>query len=242
MRVRISILAGASGLVVGAFACAREAADGPRLDATAFATRVAEEASTELALYPGAQIVSPSGVRLEDGLRLEGGLTTYRAWISRDHWHAYQLAVANNRMIPLGGFQSPDLVSIASAITRPSRSATNVREVAEKLALLADNSGGVQYAFPGRSQQAELRAAWSRASPASWPSDTVINLGGGGWSVRLTLLSQETRSFTQHWVPTAYAFTFDSAGQLHAWSRRAGEPIPQMTIPTIRRAQAAPSP
>jgi hypothetical protein len=237
MRIRTTVRAGVVGLVIGVAACAREVGGVQRFDTASVAARIAAEATTELALSPGEQMVSPRGVRLEDGPHVGGGLTTYRAWIPRDHWHAYQIAIAGSNAIALGGFQSPELASAAAALAPSNRNATTVRELAEKLAVLADNSGAVEYIFPGRTDLPDLRAAWERTAPESWPRDTVIDLGGGKWRAVLTMLSRETRSYTQHWVPVAYAFSFDSNGRLQSWSRRIGESLAAARFPA-----AAPRP
>ena len=192
--------------------------------ASALAQRIATEASTELSLASDAQVVLPSQVRLEEVTRIGTDLVFFRAWVPRDHWHAYQAAVADSRIITLGGFQNPDLVSIAEVLARVHGDSSSVRGLAEKLAILADNSGGVQYRFPDRAASA-LRSAWHRAAPTSWPNDTLFDLVGGAHRVRLTLLSQETHSYTQHWIPTLYAFTFAADGHLQAWSRRSGTPV-----------------
>ena len=181
-------------------------------------------------LTPDRETVLPNAVRLEDGTPVGPRIKTYRGWISRDHWHAYQVAVIGGKTIALGGFQSPELTEAASALAPASRSALTMRELAEKLAVLADNSGAVQYAFPRPADLTELRSASKRTASESWPSDTVSDLGGGQWRAALTIFSRETRSYTQHWVPTAYAFTFDSAGYLRAWSRRVGEPLADANI------------
>ena len=59
-----------------------------------------------------------------------------------------------------------------------------------------------------------------------WPTDTVIRTAHGGWRATLTVICQETHSFTLHWIPTSYAFAFDSSVALAAWSRRIGEFLP----------------
>lgn len=233
MHPRRMIHLGVLVLAAGASACARDTEGVQREDTSALKALVAEEATNEFALSPGEQIVSPATVRLEDGPRVQG-LRTYRAWVPRDHWHAYQLAVSGNTVFVLGGFQNPDLASAATALAGGAGGAMNLRDVAERLALLADNSGGVQYAFPGRTDFPAVSAAWRNMAPDTWPHDTVTELGNGRRIVRLTLLSQETRSYTQHWTPTAYALTFNADGQLRAWSRRAGVPVPATKIPVAR--------
>lgn len=230
MLTRLAILRCTACLGIGALACTKEAGGVQGVDRTAIAARVAEEATSELALSIGSQVVEPQGVRFENGVDVGRALTTYRVWIPRDHWHAYQVAVSGDRIITLGGFQHQDLVSAGVALAPSAVDATSLRETAEKLARLADNSGAVQYSFPGRADASGVGAGWKRIAPESWPRDTVVELRGGKWRVTLTLLSQETRSFTLHWVPTAYAFTFDSSGLLHAWARRPGEPVAEQDL------------
>lgn len=192
-------------------------------------SKVAAGASTELALTTG-QAVTAEDVRLESGPKLVGA-TTYRAWIPRDHWHAYQLVVARGHVIPVGGFESADLHTLVTVMPAPSVDAVALTAYSEKLALLADPRGAVRYLIPAREAQAGRRAKLQAILPADWPRDTVMQLPDGGKRVRLTLLSQETRSYTQHWIATAYAFTFDGQGRLQAWARREGEPIPNAKLP-----------
>lgn len=230
MFARLAILRCLAGLGVGALACTKDGGGVQGSDRAAIAARVAEEATTELALGVGSQVVEPQGVRLENGVDVGRALTAYRVWIPRDHWHPYQVAVLGSRIITLGGFQNQDLVSAGAALAPPAVDAASLRETAEKLARLADHSGAVQYAFPGRVNAPAVGAGWKRIAPESWPRDTVVELRGGKWRVTLTLLSQETRSFTLNWVPTAYAFTFDSSGRLLAWGRRNGDPVAEQDL------------
>jgi len=224
-------------VTAGSCACTERTPAVSRPHRPTMATRVAEASSTELSLVPGGEVVSSAQIRFDQGMELAKGIVRFRAWIPRDHWHPYQLAASDSTIILLGGFQSPDLMSISQSLARAHGSALSAMTLAEQLAVLADDNGGVNYIFPRRAT-AEWRSAWSAVAPPEWPGDTTIELPGGMQRVRLTILSQQTRSYAQDWVPTIYAFTFAPNRSLETWSRRSGTPIPARKLPT---APSAPS-
>ena len=194
------------------------------------ATATAAQAATELALGASPLPIDLDAIRVERGPMVRAGVPIHRAWIPRDHWHAYQAATVAGRLILLGGFQAPQLEQIASALIPQSPTENGMRVLAQQLMVLADPSGGVQYAFPAGSIEPALQDSWSSAKPRDWPRDTVAS-GAAGWRITMTLLSRETRSYTQHWVPTAYSFAFSPEGRLVAWSRRIGDPVSGAGLP-----------
>lgn len=197
----------------------------------AVAIRVAQDASTELALTPDAETVAPGDVRIDSVIVLGKRLRVYRAWVARDHWHAYQVGVVGDTLIPLGGFQNPDLVTAAAKLPRQIKSSPNIRATAERLALLGDGNGAVQYLFRSKT----YRTTWRNLLPDPWPPDTMVNLRNGNVRAVITILSQDSHSYTQSWTPVAYAFTFDHTGQLLAWASRRGGPIAAARVQALKR-------
>jgi hypothetical protein len=211
-------------LALGAHAagCGRDVGVSSRADTSSIRSIVALQASTELALsLPGAS-VDASSVYVEQGPSVGKTITVLRLWIPRDHWHAYQVAVTGSRVISLGGFQNPNLAAAAENLAPAILNAASLRELAERLALLADDYGGVQYYFGRHVTSKPLLDEWRANAPMGWPRDSVERTVNDGWRVTLTLLSRNTRSHSQPWLPMAYVFHFDSVAHLNAWSQRRG--------------------
>jgi hypothetical protein len=190
---------------------------------------IAEQARSELAVRArtATPSVDPSSVRLEKVPDLADGIEVWRGTISSDHSHPYLLALIGGETFRLGGFSAPELRAFAARLGRGPLTRTGAVSRARSLALLADPNGAIQEIFVTGADQpgyiSLVATAWSRHAPADWPIDTTVANAGGGWRVRLTLLSRATRTYTLHWVPTAYCFDFDRDGQLTAWAQRSGE-------------------
>ena len=132
------------------------------VDTTALRAAVARQASTELALSPLAMQVGANSVRIERGRHVGNTMAVYRLWIARDHWHAYQIGLVSDDMITLGGFQNPDLVAAASHLVPRIVDDTSIRRLAEELAVLADDYGGVEYHFARDITSKALLDQWTR--------------------------------------------------------------------------------
>jgi hypothetical protein len=237
MLTRSRVLRELSSLILALTSCTRGKLDLTQEGSPAsIRAAVASQASAELAVGPDSFAVDSTAVILEQGPRVGTKLVIHRGWIRRDHWHAYQVGASGGKIFPLGGFQNPELAQAASLLTPIPVSDSELRGLAEKLAVLADPNGGVQYVFSGRGEQHVVRDAWARNSPSSWPADTAFHMADGSLQVRLTFLSRDTHSFEQSWVPSVYAFIFGSNGQLQSWSKRTGESFAEKSIPvTVTR-------
>jgi hypothetical protein len=193
--------------------------------ASAVKRLVVQQAATEQAAWgSGRTTFDSDATTLLDGPRVPGLSRVWRVNIGRDHWHPYLVALAGDRLIPLGGFQSPQLHDVARALRGQPPTDSVLNKVGRQLAALADPNGAVQFSFPSDSAAGmpdELNRAWNSHRPDAWPRDTTGS-GPDGTMVVVTMLSREARSFTQLWIPYAYSFSFNHDGELAAWSRRQG--------------------
>lgn len=189
---------------------------------------VAAQAHAEL-MVRGSDVprVSAATVRLEHVAKIANDLDVWRATLPSDHSHPYLLVSMKGKLIGLGGFTSPGLTSIAPVLRNGDLTAKRIRRRAEQLALLSDPNGAIQVVLLESADRpsylSTVAVAWSKGKPADWPPDTVVTSEAGGWLVRLTLLSRDTRSFTLHWLPRVVSFNFDREGRLTAWGSRTGE-------------------
>ena len=196
------------------------------------ADRVATQASAELRLTTGDENVTASEVFLEPGPPLPN-LRTIRAWISRDHWHAYQLTSDSISINLAGGFESQNLDSIAAKIAWRLNSDDDYYGLSKRLAEIGDRNGAVSTIFPFTDTRFKARGQRQVVVGVGWPTDTVRRSLTGEISVNLTIVTQASRSFSQDWTPTAYVFQFDSRGRLTAWATRSGSPIAAATMAAL---------
>ncbi|HEX2205846.1 MAG TPA: hypothetical protein VHG91_21205 [Longimicrobium sp.] len=170
-------------------------------------------------------VIPPPRVTLE-ALPPSDGVRLWRAAGPLDHWTAYVVGEARGELVRLGGFDAPELERLSALQARePLGDSADVVRRSRDLAALADAHGGERVVFaadPGPSGAAVVRR-WENVRRASWPGDFARRLEGGRWLTRLTLLSQQVRSYEQDWVPYTYSFLFRQDGTVEAWSRRAGE-------------------
>ena len=167
------------------------------------------------------------------------GLDVWRVIPALYHAHPLTVAKMGDRIVRLGGFPSPDLYSVASALPLRLHTRAAAESVAATLARLADRFGAVRYTFSDSpSGDSVLRAAqqtWKHQMPPTWPADSAWRTSRGTWRVTLTLLSQDTRSFNVEWVASVYSFEFDPDGSLVSWAKREAEPFASL------RSKPAPS-
>jgi len=188
---------------------------------------VAAQATSEFGVWAKSHelVVRPEDVHLEPGPPVGPAVRIVRAIPPRDHWHPYMVAVKDTFVYALGGFSAPELPLVA-ALLRESPGNDRVTTLARTLAIIADDEGAVRSFMPGQrndSGEARVAAAWERVKPLNWPADTVLHRSAGGQAVRLTLISQQTRSYDLGWKATVFDFQFDAEANLISWSRRAGD-------------------
>ncbi len=199
---------------------------------------VASQALTEVALRVNTRPprVNPGAIQLERVAGIAGGLDLWRATLPSDHSHPYLLARLNGKVIRLGGFTAPDLWTVASQLAPGGLDAERARAFSEQLALLADPNGAIQWIYVEKADQpayvSKVASAWKKRAPGDWPRDTVM-ANEAGWTVQLTMLSRDTRSYTLHWVPLALSFDFDRDGRLLTWAQRAGELFGVTGVPVL---------
>lgn len=189
---------------------------------------VARQAASELAVrFGGRALPNAGGISLERAEGIGEGLPVWRALLPSDHSHPYLLVVSSGAVLRLGGFEAPELRLVSELMDIGPAGEATARRRANALALLADANGAVQFVFTGLPDAPgyvpKVAATWRRQAPHDWPPDTIFARPEGGRHVSLTLLSRATRSYTLHWVPTAYSFEFDEHGRLAGWARRTGE-------------------
>jgi hypothetical protein len=215
-------------LTLFAVGCAKGNANLHRNSAEAVVRRlVAAQATSEFGVWVKSNdvLVRPEDVVLEPGPEAGPSLRIVRGIPPRDHWHPYLVAVRDTQAYPLGGFSAPEVLAVSRWV-RDSWSGENVVTLARTLALLADDEGAVRSfvaSEPSESRNAAVATTWLRIKPSNWPTDTVLGSSAAGRGVRITLLSQQTRSYDLGWKATAFEFQFDPEGILISWSRRIGD-------------------
>lgn len=190
---------------------------------------IASQVASEFGVWQRASEgrVSSEDIRVLMGPSVAPGVLVFRGVPSRDHWHPYLVVVRGDTLCGAGGFTTPELPRIASWL-RDSYWPQGPEALARVLASLADENGTVEAFLAGEAAapgQREVAGSWSRLRPQNWPRDTSLMLPTGRIVVRLTLLSQRTRSYDLSWTATAYDFQFQSDGRLVAWSRRQSQPF-----------------
>jgi len=198
---------------------------------------VARGAAAELgARFGETRLPDARRVEVEPVDGLTGDLKIWRATLPSDHSHPYLVALVEGVPVPLGGFAAPEIRRVSQLLGAEQLGAATIRRRAETLALLADGNGAIQFVFTGHPDTpgyiSKVAEAWRRAAPNDWPRDTVATRSPpDGWHVTVTLLSRDTRSYTLHWVPTAYAFEFNTDGVLVGWASRLGESFGVKDVP-----------
>ena len=189
---------------------------------------IADQATTEFGVWARSSgiVVRPEDVLIESGPNVGSSLTILRGVPPRDHWHPYLVAIKDDQAYPLGGFSSPDLIRAVSWVAPKPVIREDFVQIARKLAMLGDEEGAVRWFFPAQVDDSVRKGAmaWERSKPNNWPADTVIGgPSGGRWEVRVTIVSQQTRSYDVAWRATAFDFRFTQQGTLASWSRRTSE-------------------
>src|SRR5689334_12121277 len=135
-----------------------------------------------------------SGVVMEQTLESRWVPAGLQVWVafpkSVDHWHRYTVAEEGGRVFRLGGFQSPELVTLDRFLGRDS---AGLQHRAAVLAALADPNGAERFVV----------------------SDTArTSLGVAGTIVTLRTAAWEPNSYAAHWESFRYAFMFSANGEL----------------------------
>lgn len=201
---------------------------------------IAAQVASEFGVWQQASDgrVNPDNIQVESGPTLVTGLDVLRGIPPRDHWHPYLIVVRDGSLCTAGGFTSPELDCVAHWL-RESQSMRGPIEVSQTLAILADKNGAVRafhVAKPNSAREREVREVWQQHRPENWPRDTTLQVSNGGTVVRLTMLSQQARSYEQAWTAIVYDFRFDSDERFITWSRRVSEAFgpPPPSSPAIR--------
>ncbi|MFQ5705792.1 MAG: hypothetical protein ACE5HT_17485 [Gemmatimonadales bacterium] len=175
--------------------------------------------------------VKTEDVLIEPGPPIGTGIQLVRGIPPRDHWHPYLVALHEGTVCPAGGFTSPALSCIAEWLRRGQQD-IRPQELARALAVAADQNGGARLITATEATTpADIRITntWLGHRPNIWPVDTVFATAEGGTVVRVTMLSQQMRSYEQAWRAIAYDFRFDETMNLVAWSRRQSEPFMEVS-------------
>ena len=197
---------------------------------------VARGAAAEVGVRFGeTRLPDARRVQVESVVGLTGDLEVWRATLPSDHSHPYLVALVEGTPLPLGGFAAPEIRRVSQLLGSEQLGAATVRRRAETLSLLADGNGAIQFVFTGHPDTpgyiSNVAEVWRRGAPSDWPRDTVVARSADAWHVTVTLLSRDTRSYTLHWVPTAYAFEFNTDGVLVGWASRLGESFGVKDVP-----------
>ncbi len=189
-------------------------------------TRAREAVSAQVAAYGGYPIDSADPQPYQAGdIALERlpdfprPLTVWRATVPVDHASPWLVALAGDRLLRLGGFESVSLLEADSVL---AASTPELKRRARFLAKLADKYGADSLLFPADSGPgrpiATARRFWDDRKPADWTPDTLIHLRDGRTIVSITTFSQNARSFGGEWHAFRYQFVFDTRRRLIGWS------------------------
>jgi hypothetical protein len=190
--------------------------------------RVVHQFIVESALSTTGPVAPDSFVSLAEVQTTIPGIRVWRALVLiHDHSHPYLVAQVGDSVVPLGGFPSPALLSVAPPIDMGATGDSAIVATARSLALLADPNGAMQVVFPEMKASSRgairIRNEWERRRPSNWPKYRIEQSPlSGQYLVVVTALSREVRSFAQEWVPFVYAFGFTPSGRLSAWMRMPG--------------------
>ena len=207
------------------FLCALIACLGPRGDTASFSVdgeELAARVETELASVMREGPLPRISV-VDTVASTNGSPQFLRVWLAMDHGHPYVFAVGRHGIIPLGGFTAPHLEDFSSELPEQ-----NPADRARLLARVADRHGAVKHHFPADGgpdlPEPEVMAAWQRERDR-WPPDTQYVDAKDRTTIRLTMLSWDSRNYATAWYPTCYVFRFERSGALSFWSRSERPPL-----------------
>lgn len=154
------------------------------------------------------------------------------AWVATDGVHPpwfLLVGKCEGRLIPLGGFDHPDLGAATPCVTSDSAGDAHLRDLARQYTVLVDRGGGYNsfgLELVSDSLNPVARMSWEEKRPVHWPSDSVYHSASDETFVTLTRFTWLVRgALGAYWQPTAYTFVF-RGGRLHSWMQREGPILP----------------
>jgi hypothetical protein len=211
---------------------------GIRVPGRSISELLAIQVSADVGLRTGSLEVQafPEAVHLETLAALSDSIQLLRA-VSSAAGHAPPLLIASargNTLWRLGGFIAPELIALSRALPASVQSVDVAWKRARLFAQLADPNGASELVWPVDSvRQPNPRTAegpisrWKKSMPRDWPADGHT-CTESVCAVQLTVLSKiEWGGYGARWEPVAYRFVFARDGEVIAWSRHSGEPLPE---------------
>ena len=189
---------------------------------------VALQGTAELNAWRAAhEAVEPQNVRIVGTVPVDGGGTVWRAVLPHYHFHPFTVLEKDGELIELGGFGGVEMERAAELLRLRPAGDDAAREAARTLALLADPNGAERYVIIGApaTRDTLVLRSWRKNAVEAFRPDTVLRLQSGDWMTRVTVLSQQTRSYGQAWQPYTYSFIFSPDHGLKSWFVRSGRPF-----------------
>lgn len=191
---------------------------------------VAAQAAAEYGVRQGSfdGVFDAESIRLETADLLDSeAFELVRASLPIDHAHPYLVLVGPSDTLRLGGFEEVQLTRAMEVLGIRAGDEESAIKAATSLVILADANGAERLLIGFDSvAAAPILQEWNKRKPATWPPDQVVQRPDGYTSVRLTVMSQRSRSYDQAWQPTTYQFEFSADGELLGWARMSGEAFP----------------
>lgn len=171
--------------------------------------------------------------RLQLVIAPRNDLPVARAWMgfgAVSHPLYYLVAECGGRLVPLGGFERPELDAAAPCVTSDSVGDARLRDLARKYARLVDSGGAKETLgmelVSNDTINPVAQIEWAERRPGNWPRDSVYRSAADERFVTLTTFTFKTRGAgAAFWQATAFTFVFRE-GRLHAWTRREGPILP----------------
>ena len=170
----------------------------------------------------GTKPFSADDITLEKVAYRIPGIELMRADIGVSHASYLIAGWDGHRVIPLGGFDQPDLFAVAEALR--TTMATPL-DIARQLVVLGDPNGSERVYLIQEERElvaTQVSPKWQSHIPKEWLRDTVIALPSRGSLIVLTVLAQNTQDIGQRWWPVTYRFAFDGSSRLISWKATSG--------------------
>lgn len=150
----------------------------------------------------------------------------YRVLVqSAENRHPYTVALVGDRLLRLGGFAAPALLS-ADRLSRDLGLPVDPRLRAYALARLGDRNGAQEFVGPETPNDSAgvslVRRRWSEIVDSTWPGDTTVVDVNGAYYVTFTVFSRAVQDHADGWDPILYRMSFDESGALRGWASRTG--------------------
>jgi len=193
------------------------------------AVLLAAQASADQFVARLPRSVAPDHIVLQEVRRFGPHVRVFRAFAENlPDWPPHIGAVVDSAALRLGGFEETDLLRLTRIVSqlRFSGDLENDWEVARLLVELLDESGASRLCFPSEPEPEceAILEAWLDGRPIGWsPDQRSLHMRGG--AIRITVLSLDSRAYTQVFHPILYSFQFGPEGQVLAWTRRRAESL-----------------